>query len=85
MIYAIKNKDGSLKGVTSLPQYSNNVLIPVASDFFSEYPQDCWIINDDDEVVLKEDAEAIKQAFLDNLNPPEEVIEPAEEVIEPAE
>lgn len=78
MIYVIKNEDGSVKGVTSFPQYSNNVLIAVASDFFSDYPQDCWIINDDNEIVLKEDAEAIKQAFLDNLNAPEEVIEPAE-------
>ena len=77
MIYVIKNEDGSVKGVTSFPQYSNNVLIPVASDFFSEYPQDCWIINDDNEVVLKEDAEAIKQAFLDSLNPPEPVVDEA--------
>lgn len=77
MIYVIKNKDGTVKGVTSLPQYSNNVLIPVASDFFSEYPQDCWIINDDNEVVLKEDAEDIKQAFLDSLNPPEPVVDEA--------
>jgi hypothetical protein len=85
MIYVIKNEDGTVKGVTSLPQYSNSVLIPVTDNFFSDYPQDCWIINNDNEVVLKEDAEAIKQAFLDNLNAPEEVIEPAEEVIEPVE
>ena len=77
MIYVIKNEDNTIAGVTSFSKFAAGSLIPVNDAFFADYPQDCWFINSENELVLKEDAEAIKQAFLDSIAPaPEET--PAE-------
>lgn len=75
MIYVLQNEDGSIRGVTPFEFNVKGIRIEVANDFFVDYPQDCWYVNESNEVVLKENAEEIKQAFLDSLVPTEEPLE----------
>ncbi len=77
MIYVLLNEDGSIRGVTPFVSNVKGTRIEVADDFFIDYPQDCWFIDENNNVMLKENADEIKQAFLDSLNPPEPVVDEA--------
>ncbi len=59
MMYLMVLPEGEIKGVTHERKSPDQ--IEVARDHFKDYPQECWCIVDG-AVVLKEDADAIRDA-----------------------
>ena len=66
-MYLLVNPDRTIKGVST--EKFSDALYEISNDFFSNYPQECWELNDNDRLVKKENADQIRIDFWAEVDP----------------
>ena len=66
-MYLLVNPDRTIKGVST--EKFSDALYEYLTIFFSNYPQECWELNDNDRLVKKENADQIRIDFWAEVDP----------------
>ena len=66
-MYLLVNPDRTIKGVSSIK--FSDALYVIPNDFFSNYPQDCWELDEGNQLVKKENADQIRIDFWAEVDP----------------